>query len=116
MTSGKIGENAAANYLIDKGYEIKERNFRACGVELDLVALKDETLCIVEVKTRKTEDYGIPIEFVDRRKRRRIIRGTKVLISRDEYQNFYVRFDIISVIYQGGELEITHIEHAFEEE
>jgi len=113
--SGTEGETAAAHYLEKNGYEIVKRNYRTCGAEIDLIAKKGETLCFVEVKTRKSSDFGLPEEFVDFRKRRKIIRATRVFIGRRKYADMYVRFDIVSVVYDGGKTKINHIENAFEE-
>ncbi|MCU0286569.1 MAG: YraN family protein [Acidobacteria bacterium] len=113
---GPGGERAAARYLEQQGYEILERNYRIMGSEVDLIAKKDETICFVEVKTRGTDDYGLPEEFVDDRKRRKIIRAAKVFTGDKKYENFYVRFDIISVLGEGGNIEINHITHAFQDD
>jgi len=113
---GPSGEGAAARFLEKNGYEIVEYNYRVCGSEVDLIAKKDETLCFIEVKTRGSDDYGLPEEFVDKWKRRKIIRAAKVFIGQKVYEDFYVRFDIISVLHKSGEVEINHIEHAFEGE
>lgn len=60
--TGAWGEDQAALYLIEKGYEIIERNFRIRSCELDIIALKnikdEKTLCFIEVKTREGEDDG----------------------------------------------------------
>jgi putative endonuclease len=112
--SGSEGEKAAARYLERNGYEILKNNYRACGSEVDLIAQKDDTLCFVEVKTRGTEDYGLPEEFVDRRKRSKIIRAARVFTGTKKYADFYVRFDIIAVLYKEGKIDINHIQHAFE--
>jgi len=79
---GPRGEAAAARYLEKNGYEIVEKNYRKFGTEVDLIAKKDETLCFIEVKTRGSDDYGLPEEFVDRRKRRKIIRAARVFIGK----------------------------------
>ena len=113
---GPGGERAAARYLEKNGYRILEKNYRVFGAEVDLIAQKDETLCFVEVKTRGSDDYGLPEEFVDERKRRKIIRAAKVYIGRESYDDFYVRFDIISVLHKNDKIEINHIKHAFQEE
>ena len=57
---GKLGEELAVECLINKGYQILERNWRAGHKEIDIIALYDNTLVVVEVKTRKTDDYGEP--------------------------------------------------------
>lgn len=113
---GRSGEKAAAKYLEKNGYEIVEPNYRVCGAEVDLIAQKDDTICFVEVKTRGTDDFGLPEEFVDERKRRRIIRAAKVFIGKKKYEDFYVRFDIIAIKHENGKLEINHIKHAFQDE
>ena len=114
--SGKGGETAAARYLEKKGYEILNRNYRTCGAEIDVIVKKGETLCFVEVKTRRSGDFGFPEEFVDFRKRRKIIRAARVFSGRRKYAGMKIRFDIISVVYDGRKVKIDHIENAFEEE
>ena len=117
-TSGVEGERAAAWYLEKNGYKILKRNYRVAGSEVDIIAQKGETLCFVEVKTRGSDDYGLPEEFVDERKRRKIIRAAKIYSNQKIYENFYVRFDIISVLPGGDGLDsgikINHIQYAFE--
>ncbi|UCH93328.1 MAG: YraN family protein [Candidatus Aminicenantes bacterium] len=113
-SSGQAGERAAARYLEKQGYEILENNYRVSGAEVDLIAKKDDTLCFVEVKTRGSDDFGLPEEFVDRRKRNKIIRAAKIYTANKKYIDLYVRFDIISVIYKDGDIKINHIRYAFE--
>jgi len=111
---GKEGEKAAARYLIQNGYDVIKTNYRVAGSEVDIIAQKGDTLCFIEVKTRETDDYGQPEEFVDSRKRWRIIRAAKIFTGKKVYEDFYVRFDIISVINENGEHKINHIQHAFD--
>ncbi len=113
---GPAGEEAAVKFLEKNGYEILDTNYRIAGSEVDVIALKGETLCFVEVKTRGSRDFGLPEEFVDRRKRRKIINAAKIFIGNKKYDNHYVRFDIISVQNNPGAVEIRHIQHAFQEE
>ena len=112
--SGTKGERVAAQYLEKKGYEILENNYRVSGSEVDLIAKKNDTLCFVEVKTRGSDDYGLPEEYVDWRKRRKIIRAAKIYSGTREFADFYVRFDIIAVLYKEGKIDINHIKYAFE--
>jgi putative endonuclease len=114
--SGLEGEATAARYLEKKGYEIVKRNYRTCGSEVDLITRKGETLCFVEVKTRKSDNFGLPEEFVDYRKRKKIIRAARVFTGCRKYADMYIRFDIVSVVYQGIKIKINHITNAFEEE
>ncbi|MGE5341041.1 MAG: YraN family protein [Candidatus Omnitrophota bacterium] len=114
MFSGREGEIAAARFLEENGYTILEHNYRVCGSEVDLIVQKGDTLCFVEVKTRGSDNYGLPEEFVDERKRKRIIRAAKIFSSKKEYENFFVRFDIIAVHYSGKTFHANHIRDAFE--
>ena len=70
---GKEGENAAAEYLMSKGYSIRHRNWHSGKRELDIVAQKDGELIVVEVKTRRNEEFGKPEEAITDRKIRNII-------------------------------------------
>jgi putative endonuclease len=114
-TCGGEGEKKAENYLKSRGYDILGKNQRVAGVEIDLIACKDNFLCLVEVKTRSSNAYGFPEEFVDYKKQRRLIRGGKMLLNRKAYQNLQIRFDIVSVLFKDKKAEINHIKNAFEE-
>lgn len=65
---GKTGEDLACEYLFNHHYKILERNFRKRYGELDIVAVKDDTLVFVEVKTRIGRVFGLPEESVTPRK------------------------------------------------
>ena len=70
---GKAGEDAAAKYLEQNGYTIRDRNWRKNHLELDIVADKDKELIIVEVKNRSNTDYIEPQDAVNWQKIRRIV-------------------------------------------
>jgi putative endonuclease len=59
-----LGEDLAEKYLKSKGYKILERNFRKGYGEIDIIALKDDTLVFVEVKTRTSTKFGTPFEAI----------------------------------------------------
>jgi len=65
---GRWGENAAAEYLQEHGYEIVERNARTPYGEIDLVARREGIVFFVEVKTRTSRRFGLPEEAVTPRK------------------------------------------------
>ncbi|SJN17963.1 Endonuclease [Microbacterium esteraromaticum] len=71
---GRAGEERAAEHLRSQGYAILDRNWRCAQGEIDIVAMRDETLCVVEVKTRSSEAFGHPFEAIDENKRRRLWR------------------------------------------
>ncbi len=112
--SGSEGEKAAARYLKENGYGILKTNYRVAGSEVDIIAVKDDTLCFVEVKTRETDKYGLPEEFVGLRKRKKMIRAATIFSSRPQYENFYLRFDIISILDGDDGTIFNHIQHAFD--
>ncbi|MCD6277088.1 YraN family protein [candidate division WOR-3 bacterium] len=107
-----IGEKMAVDFLLKKGYKILEKNFRFGKLEVDIIALKNDTVVFVEVKRREKRDYGNPEEFVDARKQRRVMKVARFYMSRNGlFDTHHVRFDVISIT---GE-EIFHIEGAYRE-
>jgi len=109
---GKLGEDLAVDYLTNKGYQILERNWHSGHKEIDIVALIDDVLAIVEVKTRKSDDYGEPDIAVGLNKQHLLIWAADAYV-RHKNLDVDVRFDIISIVFTDGEPEIEHIEDAF---
>lgn len=112
---GKKGEEIAAEYLASKGYSICERNWREGKSELDIIAMDSLTLVFVEVKTRTSNQYGHPEEFITPSKIRNMAKAADAYISALPHQP-EVRFDIISVVIPrdaSEEYQIKHIEDAF---
>ena len=109
---GKEGEDAACAFLESKGYSILDRNWRWRKLELDIIAEYKGTLVVVEVKTRRNEDFGSPEQAVDNAKIRRIVQATDVYLKKFCI-DLPVRFDIISVTGIIPPFQIEHIEEAF---
>ncbi len=110
---GKAGELLAARFLIEKGYTILERNWRFSKAEVDLIARDDETLVFVEVKTRSTDYFGKPEEFVSPQKERLLAEAASVYMEQIGHQ-WAIRFDLVSVIYRHEQdFAIEHLEDAF---
>ena len=109
---GKQGEEIAANFLQEKGYEILERNWRNRHKEIDIIAMDGKELVIVEVKTRKNNNYGEPDIAVTRHKQRMLIYAANAYLFRNN-MDVDTRFDIISIVFKDGEPVIDHIEDAF---
>lgn len=112
MQTGADGEDAAAEYLMDKGYEVLERNYRYLKAEVDLIVRKDNWLVFVEVKTRSNNDFGFPEEFVDREKEENIFFAADYYMYKINWKG-NVRYDIVSVLGTGFERELVHFEDAF---
>lgn len=109
---GKKGEELAIDFLIENGYSILEKNYRYLKAEVDIIALKKNVLAVVEVKTRSTDYFGDPQDFIKPKK-------IKLLLSAIDYYvvqrdlDVEVRFDIIAIIYQNNTTKIEHLEDAF---
>ena len=109
---GQQGEELATKYLSHKGYEILARNFYYQRAELDIVALKDNILAIVEVKTRNSDYFGDPQRFVSRSKIGLMVKAADAYLQQHEL-SCEIRFDIIAIILNGKQQQITHIKDAF---
>ncbi|MBQ8564627.1 MAG: YraN family protein [Bacteroidaceae bacterium] len=109
---GKSGEELASEFLISRGYIVRDVNWTSSKYELDIVAYKDNILVVVEVKTRGSSDFAYPEEAVTEKKIRNIVRATEAYIMTHDL-NMDVRFDIISIIGKEPPFEIEHIEDAF---
>lgn len=98
---GRAGEERAATYLQAAGYAILGRNWRCTQGELDIIAGIGRTLVFVEVKTRRTVEFGHPLEAVDARKRARMWRLASAWIAAhpDEAAGrLIVRLDVIGIV------------------
>ena len=111
---GKRGEEAAACFLERREYEILDRNWKCIAGEADIVALQDDTLCFIEVKTRKDAQKGFPSEAVDMRKRSRYERIAACYLKDHDYADVRVRFDVIAILVLGeGRAFLRHHLNAF---
>ena len=110
---GTTGEKIAANYLQSKGFSILERNYRYKKAEIDLIARKDKLLLFVEIKTRSSDKFGFPEEFVNNRKMELFLMAAEEYVFQNNW-NYDIRFDIVSVLASSnGNFSIHHIEDAF---
>ena len=111
---GQWGEEMAAQYLISKDYEIVGRNIRNEFGELDLIVKKDDQLVFVEVKARRSENFGFPEEAVTESKRKHILEAAQSFMSDNLQLVVDWRIDVISIqALQGKSPEIIHFENAF---
>ncbi|MBI3502614.1 MAG: YraN family protein [Bacteroidetes bacterium] len=110
--TGIQGEELASAYLEGKGYTILEKNWRFGREEIDIIAQKDETLVVAEVKTRSGNFFGEPEEFVNRQKQRNLIKAINAYVEKNNL-DLEVRFDIIGIILTGNNHRVNHIEDAF---
>lgn len=109
---GKEGEEIALRHLKKNGYLIRATNWRAGKKEIDIVAEKDNTLVIIEVKARKGNYFGEPEEFVSKAKQKNLIDAANAYIEKNDI-DIETKFDIISIITNGKTTQINHLEDAF---
>jgi len=110
----KLGEDLACVLLAEKGYKIIKRNFRFGHGEIDIVARDGETLVFVEVKTRRSEEYGTPESAITMAKQKQIIKIAKAYLYINDISDTQCRFDVIGIIMPyTSEPQINHIENAF---
>lgn len=109
---GKLGEELAVEFLQKNAYEILDRNWRYKKAEVDIIARKGETLAIVEVKTRSTDAFGDPQDFVKPKKIKLLVEAVNnYVLSKD--LDVEVRFDIIAIVKNQSSYNIEHLEDAF---
>lgn len=105
---GTLGEALVAEYLITRGYRIVVTNFKvpvgrnSKGVsvsgEIDIIAIDDETLSFVEVKTRRSDDFTPVITAVDLKKQRQITRTARVYRRIFAIRDVAYRYDVVTVL------------------
>ena len=113
IEKGRWGEALAATFLMEKGYEIIERNWRYSRAEVDLIARDQGTLIFVEVKLRKNADFGSPASFVGQKKQRLLTDAAAVFCEKNQHEG-EIRFDVIGIIGAPGQAyQIEHLRDAF---
>ena len=113
---GSRGERAATKYLKRKGYKIVAQGNRLAPGELDLVAVDGRTVVFVEVKTRRSDQYGSPAEAVDLQKQRRLTRLAVTYLKRHGLLEYPARFDVVAIVWPEDQRRpaIEHFINAFE--
>ena len=114
MNKRKIGadkEKLAAEYLEAMGLKVICRNYRTRYEEIDIIAKDEETYVFVEVKYRKSDRYGNPLEAVNANKIKRISMGAVSYLNNHKLplDNTSVRFDVIGICKD----DITYVKNAF---
>ena len=110
---GRLGEQIAERWLRRDGWVVVNRRFQNGRRDIDLVMRRDQTVVFVEVKARKGEDFGGPVEAVHWRKRRELVRSAKVWIDRHGQPAEDYRFDVLGVLVSGDRVRVRHIPNAF---
>lgn len=109
---GKLGEQKAVDFLLEKDYEILLRNYRYLKAEVDIIAKKEEELIIIEVKSRTSGFFEDISDTITPKKIRLLTMAADHYIQENDLE-VEVRFDIITVIRKGERFEVEHLENAF---
>ncbi|MCP1134630.1 YraN family protein [Paenibacillus polysaccharolyticus] len=113
---GKIGEEEACRWLVKQGYSILQRNWRCRSGEVDIIAVREDLLIFVEVRSRSSNSgFGTPQESVDQRKMQQVRSTAGVYIQMSGEHTRQIRFDVIAVMMNhfGKIMSINHLENAF---
>ena len=111
---GKAGEDLAERYLKRQGYAIVERNYRCPLGEIDLIALNKRVVVFVEVKTRRVDTSGAPLESVNAVKQRRLKRTALHYLNKHRLHDRDVQFDVVGISLRSDPPAVQHIRHAFD--
>lgn len=114
LQDGVRGERRAEKFLRDQKHQVLARNYHCPGGELDLVTRDIDTIVFVEVKARRDDSAADPLEAVSRVKWSRVERAALHFRARHRLEDSPCRFDLITIIWNGDEPRIEHIEHAHE--
>jgi len=107
---GELGEKLAKKFLIEREYKIICQNFESKQGEIDIIAKdKDETIVFVEVKTRRSLEFGNPSEAVDELKKEHILKTAQYYLYSNKINESNIRFDVIEVFVYKGRYRVSHI-------
>ena len=112
--TGKKGEDIAVAYLISRGYRIVERNYKCPLGEIDIVARDGDEIVFVEVKSRKSEEFGDPQLAVGLKKQKKVSRISLAYLKEKHLYPCNARFDVVAIkmLPDGSTVEL--IQNAFE--
>ena len=103
---GKYGEALAKDFLIKKGFKILEMNYRYSRMaEIDIIALKDNIVHFVEVKTRTQQFFGSPLEAINRNKLISIFKCANYYLYNSKKRYKKIQIDAIGIILNKGEIQ-----------
>jgi putative endonuclease len=109
---GKKGEELAVEFLENNGFTILETNWTFQKAEVDIIARIEDTLAIIEVKTRSSLDFGLPQDAVNSKKIKLLTKAVDNYVVENNL-DLNVRFDIIAIHKEGKSFVIEHLMDAF---
>jgi putative endonuclease len=94
---GQRGEEIACKALEKEGYHILDKNFRCRQGEIDIIAEERGVICFVEVKSRFSESFGLPVEAVTGRKQKKLLAAAVIYLEKKKIKSQDLRFDVVSI-------------------
>ena len=113
LATGLLGERIAERYLALRGWRVLARRWRTGHRDLDLVVVRDAQIAFVEVKARRSADFGDPAQAVHAQKRRELVRAARAWIGSQGRAGDSYRFDVVGVVLTDGRIWVQHVENAF---
>lgn len=109
---GKEGERLAVDFLKKEGYLIRHVNYRYLKAEIDIIAQKENTLAIVEVRSRTSDFLQNIAETVTQKKINLLVMAANHYVIENDL-DVEVRFDIITILKNTSKFELEHLKSAF---
>jgi len=110
---GVWGEKTAKTFLLQKGFQILETNWRHQRAEVDIIAKEEGILVFIEVKTRSSDYFGPPESFVTPQKEKLLVRAAHAYMKQIGH-DWEIRFDIVSILHKSNNnYQLEHLEDAF---
>ena len=110
---GELGERIAERWLRERGWRVMQRRFRSGHRDIDLVVEREGVVAFVEVKARRSTEFGGPIGAVNSRKHKELGRSARIWVDRHGRPMEVYRFDVIGVVVAGSRVRIRHVPNAF---
>lgn len=111
---GLLGERIAARWLMRDGWQVVAHRYRVGHRDIDLIVRRENEVAFVEVKARRSERFGSPLEAVHYRKRRELGRSARIWVDRHGSGTLRYRFDVVGVLVFGHNVRVRHIPNAFD--
>ncbi len=111
IEKGSRGEELVCDRLVQRKFKIIDRNVREKIGEIDIVAMDGDTLCFIEVRTRRDTTYGHPAETITPNKQRHIRRSAEYYLIKNNIAPCPIRFDVATIIWNS--MQFDYFENAF---
>ncbi len=114
LNLGRRGEDVAADYMRENGYNIRDRNWSCRRGELDLVCSHGRDLVFVEVKTRKKGSMLRAAESLSPKQQAKLARAASIYLSMYNLWSRSCRFDLVALEVDANDVTLEHVQNAFD--